>query len=454
MDTNMEDMSVHGFNKELFAESKVVIPEKPLEFTAYPEQGLYNDALAWAVKKSNSIVDKFVGLGLVDVEDAAGFKIMSNEGEITDSAVVANTEEVKIDRPDQLRNRHHRIYKEIIENLGEAPEDGAEKMADPQVLKLLEESRYLDQIADQTVRNQKDITVEFAGIGTVGCRAVEVISPVETEEEFNDRPLAIYIGGYGTEGASIMPMLYELPLNGLDVVGLGYPDSQSGILTEKFAQQVEQSGSLQAHAEMYKAVVKAYVEKYPGKPIQLWGQSTGALVIADMLSDPEFSGEISEAVLIGSAGAMEMSPVKQAVEYVAEVGALAGRIDRAPMYNYVVGLKDKPNSKEEIEAKKQHDVLMNRVWGEVRARTCKRQSSYDTAKVAEGGKIFFVTGGKDKTTRDFERFNQESVRENEKSGSNQWVVLHNKDGRHQDTNTMADILVPKILEAKKKLKER
>jgi hypothetical protein len=94
---------------------------------------------------------------------------------------------------------------------------------------------------------------------------------------------------------------------------------------------------------------------------------------------------------------------------------------------------------------------MSKVWAEVRKRTCQRQKSYDTARVADGGHIFFVTGGKDKTTRDFERFNEETVKQNEKSGSGQWAVIYNSEGRHQDTNTLADIIVPKIIEAKDRL---
>lgn len=432
------ELQITSFNKELFTNPEVTIDQNPLPLTRVPEIGLYNGLLNWIDKKVASYFSIAKKFGATKSEEW-GSRLMTDEKNIVNKAPIQVENQADALRVDFMRNR------EIIElrKIGQEvePSDGYSTKA-AEIVRNLE---AIDYNGDQYIRNERSIRVKFDGIGELTSRIVE-INPlkmipregVELGRIHRDDPLICYLGGWGNDPRSEAPMLQEIALNGLDVVGIGYVDSQTGIPNEKFAEQVEASTGLEAHAEHMKAVVRELIKRNSGRKVQLWGQSTGALVWATALSDSEFAKVIDGAVFIQPAGAVDIE--NQASEYISESLTLAKRIKRAPLYSFVSGIKDRTGLPRDEKDIKNVANLRGRIWEQVTRRTNKRSSTYDTAHTANDKNKYFYIGGKDTTTRGFDRFNDSF--ENGK-------IIFDPEGLHQDSNTLPDTVVKKIIDAQK-----
>jgi hypothetical protein len=428
---------------------KVTIGEK-LTFQDYPERAMFglNELKSGFEKAKNQLLDFGVSKNLISKEKADSLRFLTRAETIPGTNTPA---------PDQYLVRSEIMYKQkdergrspldIVNELmsSATPENGLEvekeeKMAGAEILDYLKKAEDLANVVKQSLENQRDVVLESPEFGKVGCRVAEIMATSKNKEikPEDDEPLIFYIGGYSTDIESIIPMLLELPLSGRDVIGAGYPDSQAGTVSQKFLDKVKESDSLEAHAKFYKEVVREFRKKYPGRKIELMGQSTGALIVADMLSDISFSDEVDRATIIGSAGSTEMSKSRQRREFVKEGSAMPK--DRWLSYSSVWGMNDRTGLDNDPVTMKMQKDLRGKVSSEVTSRTNRSQRSYDSMRVKPGGKILIVTGGKDNVTKDYERFNEKTI-----VGHDQWELLHVPEGRHQDTNTYADIITKKIL---------
>lgn len=450
-------------------QTKVKIGEK-LNFTDYPEQAAYgfNELRSGFEKVKNRFLAYAIENGLMKPEVADKLRVLAPTEKLPKTYPAPPDQQLlrtqilkgEENKSDETGRTNAQIVREIINRVKsntetKSPKDvGSSVMLEnsglePALVDYINRTEELEKIVKQSLENQREMVIDSPDLGRVGCRSVEILAkkkeniPVEDQE-----PLVIYIGGWGTDLESIIPMLLELPLNGRDVIGLSMPDSLAGILSDKFLEKAKASPSLEAHADFYKELVREIRKNNPGRKIELMGQSTGSLVVADMLNDNSFSDEVDRATLIASAGAVDMPKIVQQVHYIFEgVGMLARK--RSLMYSYVSGMSDRSGLETDEEEIKKQDELRSKVWDEVKARTPVTQKSYDTMRVKEGGKILVVTGGKDQTTKDYERFNEATVK-----NSDQLEILHNPEGKHQDTNTLADVLVPKIEEKWKEIENR
>jgi len=407
------------FNKELFRDPRVDLGNTPLPLTRLPELGAYNDNLDWL----NEHVKKY-------------FFTSGNTGKnkLREWHTLAMTpQEIRpgnIEKPDLTRAREM-IALDELNNLGKRESEGSRYSGDAS--RIVQQLEDLQEIGDQLVANQFTVSVSFKGIPEMLCRRTEVISP---RNQGKDKPLVAYLGGIGNDPRSEDPAVQEIALHGRDVTGIGYVDAQTGIVNPKFADQVASSPVLDAHAEVAKAIVRKMIEANPGRQIELWGQSTGALVWATALNDPEFSKLIEGVVFIHPAGVADVT--NQEGAFVAQIKTLFKRSKRMPLYNYVLSLKDRtglPDDQAIIDA----NVLLRRqIWGYVEQRTSKDFSDlFVSAQVANPKKKLTLIGALDIVTEGIR-----SIHTLKKSGD----VLEDEYGDHQDINTMVDVVMKMIFD--------
>lgn len=409
------------FKKELFSNPVVDIESKPVQLTRTPELGIYNDQLDWV---NTTIKRTFFSRGNTG-------KNKLREWNSLLMAPLPHDRTSEIEKPDLTRAR------ELIE-LNKIKSLQEDTIADvDRALSITRKLEDLENIGVQLIRNQHTVTVKFAGIPEMRSRNSEVIAP---RSQGRDKPLAIHVGGYGNDPRGEGPAVQEIALNGQDVIGLGYPDSQTGIVNQEFADQVAGSPVLDAHAEYFKAVVRKIIEQYPGRKVELWGQSTGALVWATALNDPEFSELIQGVTFVHPAGSAEVPD--QSFQFAAESLTLLGRPNRMLLYNYDVALKDRTGLPTNPHIVEENIKLRTEIWSEVKKRTRKDYSNlYTSAQVSTPNNKIYVIGQNDHVTRAYDA--------SEKLSRSGMVLIDDGSGKHQDINTMADILIENIFAFRK-----
>lgn len=156
---------------------------------------------------------------------------------------------------------------------------------------FFDKAHELDKIFVQFTQNQKEVRVNIDGLGEQMARYV-ILEPSET----SDKPPIILIPGISNdlEGNGELPI--KLAASGRKVIMIAYPESWHGEVTEKFGDAVEKSNNYGPHTEFFKSAIKQITDE--NSKIDLCGESTGSLIVSNLLADNEMKQRVDEATMI------------------------------------------------------------------------------------------------------------------------------------------------------------
>lgn len=171
-------------------------------------------------------------------------------------------------------------------------------------LEVLEEAHLRDELESQFL-NQGEVTVNLTGLGSQTSRYTILELPEDQKPETaKGQPPLVFIPGISNDLIYGLDLVEELAFSGRRVISIGYPESTMGKITPEFARASVNSKTYTPHDAYFKEAIA----KLAGLgPIELWGHSTGSAVIGQMLTDPQFSQRVTNAVLLSPASSVDQS---------------------------------------------------------------------------------------------------------------------------------------------------
>lgn len=325
----------------------------------------------------------------------------------------------RMDRSIDLRSNRADLYKKAIDT------------DDPKTRKELFGQAHSRDAIEQQYLMQGEVKVNLPGLGEQIAR-YNMIEPPEGRRtsETDSKPTIILIPGISNDIDSVGNLEKEIPFNGRNIITIAMPDSFMGLVTEEFATAVKNVPDMTLHTEFFKNAINALAGNET--PIELWGHSTGAMIVAKLLNDPQFSERTTNAVLTSPAGSTEQSKLSSIWGNLGPEVVRLLKSGETAKYSFTGGRKEDLPQQDAQTAKNRV-----RTFNAVIEKTIHRSSDYDTMKVKEGGKIIVVSGDKDQVTK-----SRKSI---EEFGQNpQAEVLSLPNGIHSTPITKAQVIVPEI----------
>lgn len=182
-----------------------------------------------------------------------------------------------------------------------------------------EEKKAIDFIAKEFLMAQREVNVDLGGLGVQTARYVVLSAlaekPPGLEEEIKVKPPIFLIPGVSNDLEGIGSLGHELALQGRQVVMVAYPEAWKGRVTKEFAQAAQEvvtSDNYEPFTKFFEGAIDNILQdpdfvKQNGvqQSIELWGYSTGANLVADILRDEKYQKMTTDAVLISPGSCMD-----------------------------------------------------------------------------------------------------------------------------------------------------
>jgi hypothetical protein len=251
---------------------------------------------------------------------------------------------------------------------------------------LLTEAKDNDRIAKEFL-NQGMVQVTFPNLGEQSARySIMNKSP---ESEKTTSPIVI-IPGISNDLDSIEAHAQSVARNGREVISLGYPEGHAGKVTQAFADAVVEKGDLSYHTQFFKEAINALTHG----ELEVWGLSTGAAIVAEILSDPEFQQKVSNAVLISPAGSVEQTQRDLHMGFLKDMRSFIHNVsDIVPSFVWFSGKK---GEKDTIQQN-----LFGKINGALQKAVSHKSPHWESMAVKDGGHIIVIAGGKDEVTKSY-----------------------------------------------------
>ena len=288
---------------------------------------------------------------------------------------------------------------------------------------VLKEANLRDAIAEQYL-NQKDLKIHFSEYGDLSARMVDMNPPESlTTPENKNLPPIFLMPGIANDIEVVNNMACEIVMQGRRVVVVAQPESIKGHVTPEFADAVEKDATFGPHTAFFGEALKHIFKDTDS--FELWGFSTGGAIAALLLHDPEFQKKVTNAVLIAPAGFVEQSNLSLNVGLLHDMALFKNKKSAHFIWGY--GFK-----------KNEQLALHDQVMSSLVKKITHANDNWKDARVADGGSIVLVSGGKDmvtKTTTMNTAFKQNP----------QIRVLDLPNAYHMSPQTEAQTIIPQIL---------
>lgn len=306
---------------------------------------------------------------------------------VTRASLIPRTES---HRPLSLRTERAQLFKEVVE--------ARKKGLTGEAHSIIFEAKIRDEIAKQYL-NQGEVSVEFSDLGEQKARFIHIKPPKEVDKNLD--PIFL-IPGISNDIDCVGWLVQELAYQGREVVTVGFPDSFMGSVTSQFADAVEGSESYGPHTIFFKQALNKLI--FDGKKKELWGYSTGAPIIAEMLQDENLRRRVSKAVLICPASSSDMSKTDLNLGIAQDGVFLASKLSDTSKYTFTKGR----NESEVIEPEgKVQRGLKEKIFNRLLTKVRNKKDTWKSARVNDGGEIVVVSGQKDNMTRSRKTFYDE-----------------------------------------------
>lgn len=285
-----------------------------------------------------------------------------------------------------------RVRAKLLEEFKKNPYSDREKRK-----AVLSRAADTDSLAKEFL-NQGEVHVSLPDLGEQVSRFAILNSsgqPEQTEKEnkIPKKPAIVIIPGISNDLDSIEAHAQTVAYSGRKIVAIGYPEGYAGKVTQEFADAVEKSGSLSTHVQFFKEAISALTKDEP--EIEIWGLSTGAVIVAELLSDPSFSQKAAQAVLIGPASSVEQSTMSLTIGWLKDMqrSLIHNFSDIVPSFVWFTGKRGEKD-KTQIE-------LRNKIFSALQKIVTHKSPFWQTMHVKDGGNITVIAGGKDEITKSY-----------------------------------------------------
>lgn len=256
--------------------------------------------------------------------------------------------------------------------------------------------------AYEQMMKQKEISLIDLEIGKVTGRYTTV--DIDERLAEGERPI-VYIGGYASDIKPSQGAILAMGAMGKPVIALTYPEGTQGLVDEKYVEKVKRGEPYEAQAKYFKKAIEAILEdiNYEGK-IDLWGQSTGAGVVAKMLTDGEFFSGVERGAIINPVSQIDQSVRDVQIGAINDIVAVLPKVGKL-LRNTLVGERDDyPKNLVDEWPADDHMKKLKSVVHKVESEwVSKRDDSLDNAKVTDDGVMLVVSCGNDKMTKTSKR---------------------------------------------------
>ncbi len=320
-------------------------------------------------------------------------KVYYLQSKVTHKSKFARTPENRAGRDRPLFNRYDRAN--LFKKLKLTPKENREERE-----KIIKEAHLLDEVNEKYF-DQIEMSVDMPEYGEQKVRMADLLPPESLQTSENKtKPPIFFIPGLGNDIECVSALITQTALSGRRLVIASFPESFMGHATPGFADAVEKDSGFNPHVKLYKSII----EKTFGdnQELELWGYSTGATIIAEILNDKKYQDRTKNATLIMPVAVVEQS-VSSIIAGTLKELKVFGKVSTAQL-NFPTNTKE-PREKEQAKLRKQ-------IIGSLIKKVCKPICDWKSAKVKNGGNIIVITGGKDdmtKSSRIHDRFEKENA---------------------------------------------
>ncbi|MDD4938099.1 MAG: hypothetical protein PHX34_03765 [Candidatus Shapirobacteria bacterium] len=169
---------------------------------------------------------------------------------------------------------------------------------------VLFEAKQLDKITKQFLNERKQISVNMGNLGIQGSNFVFLDGAErykESEEETEKRkklPPVVYIPGISGGLDSTGEFAIKLAMSGRNVLAFTYPESWFGFCTREFGDAVAKSDNFDPHKTYFKKIILEKIRELNIEKFDIYGVSTGSLIISELMKDEDIKSKIDQAVMI------------------------------------------------------------------------------------------------------------------------------------------------------------
>ena len=267
---------------------------------------------------------------------------------------------------------------------------------------LIAQGHARDELAEQYISGQKEVPVAVGDLGEQMAPYV-ILTPPETrrsEEQDGKPPIFMLVSiSSGLDSMGMLPQ--ELAFEGRNVVVIGFPESWYGEATDAFGKATEESSSYEPHTTFFKEAIRAIKEKQEVKDkigdaseIELWGYSAGAAIVAEILTDKTFRGQVANAVIIAPPNCVDQKHVNISIFRELLQVVRPKNIKNAARLNVT--------NRHDIQYTEDHRKRMLRTFNAFEKKVLKRNNWWkNDLKVKSGGKITVVSYDSDQMTKSY-----------------------------------------------------
>ena len=326
-------------------------------------------------------------------------------------------------RPLFARAKRAELYKDIKA----VPKDNKDLRR-----KIIEEAHLRDAIVEKYL-NQGEISIILPGLGEQKSRYIDVLPPeaLKTEETESKAPIVL-IPGISNDIECVGGIVQEVAMLGRRIVVIGYPESFQGKTTKEFAAAVEKDDGYGPHVNFYKNAINQLMG-IDGK-IELWGYSTGAPIVENILNDPRFQEKTDNAVLLCPASSVDQSAMSINLGVVHDLGFVR-QLKLLPRLSWTSGSV--------FKREKDQKTLRKKIFKSLLKKLGTAYDYWKSAKVREGGSIVIVSGGNDHVTKS-DKIKDQFLQ------NPQAKLVDLQNGYHATPGVDAGSVIPYILETQKK----
>lgn len=264
-------------------------------------------------------------------------------------------------------------------------------------------------------------------MGIQTARYVKLVPPEPLQNDLTKRPIIVLIPGISNDLDCVGTLMQEAVFMGRRITSIAYPESFMGTVTEQFAKVVEGSLDYTPHVDFFKAAISKLLKE--GELIELWGYSTGAPIVEQILNDSQFQERTTNAVLLCPASSVDQSAGSLNMGLLNEIGLLKKHFPFLSRFTLTAGSKEPGD--------KQQEGLRKRVMNGLLKKVVRKYDFWKQAKVRKGGNIILVSGQHDQVTKSHQAIG-------EFSQNPQIQVLPLRDGYHATPGINPQGVLPQI----------
>lgn len=256
-----------------------------------------------------------------------------------------------------------------------------------------------DEIAERFLTEQQDVNVDIVGLGVQSAKYI-VLTPPESRrtEAQSVKPPIFLIPGISLDLENMGILLQQAVFDGRTAIMIGFPDGWKGNVTDEFGEATEKSSNYDPHTSFFEGAIDEII--HDPKTIEkigevtemdLWGFSTGATIVSELLSREKLRGRAANAVMICPPSCVDQKPLH--IPIVNQEIPLSPKQFFSELWDSTLGnlrntAKRNVSNREDFSYTDDFRRRQKRTYNALRAKTLRRIPWWENdMKVKKGGKL-------------------------------------------------------------------